>query len=322
MTHDPATRNMEGAAVTTQLPTRVEGPHAVATTRLVKTYGRETAVDGIDLQVPEGAVYVLIGPNGAGKTTTLRILLDLTRPTAGTARVLGLDTRERGPQVRAQVGYVPERLEWGYGWMRVGRLLEHHAAFHPTWDHEYASHLARAFELRLDKPLGKLSKGQARRVQLTLALAHRPRVLVLDEPTDGLDPIMRDETLGLLMDHIAQTPTTTIISTHLVHEADRLADHVGMLRGGRLITQAPRDALRRMLRRYRADVPDGWAGVPDLNGAVAQRAGLGREIQWLVWGEEPEITARLKHAGATVRDVSAVTLEEATLALLGRKDMS
>jgi ABC-2 type transport system ATP-binding protein len=308
--------------MTTQLPTRLDGPHGVATHSLGKRYGSEVALRGVDLQVPEGAVYVLIGPNGAGKTTTLKILLDLVRATEGTAEVLGMDARTVGPAVRAQIGYVPERLDWGYGWMRVGRLLEHHSAYHPTWDREYATQLVRAFDLGLDRRVGRLSKGQARRVQLTLALAHRPRVLVLDEPTDGLDPIMRDETLGLLTNHLADTPTTTLISTHLIHEADRLADHVAMLRAGRLVMQAPRDVMRFMLRSYRADVPDGWSGVADLNGAVTQRAGLGREIRWLVWGEEAEITAKLARAGATVREVSPVTLEEATLALLGGKDLA
>jgi ABC-2 type transport system ATP-binding protein len=307
--------------MTTPLPQRLDGPHAVATHGLVKRYGRDAvALQGIDLQVPEGAVYVLIGANGAGKSTTLRVLLDLVRATAGRAEVLGLDTRARPSEVRAQIGYVPERLEWGYGWMRVSRLLDYHAAYYPTWDAAYAARLARAFELRLDRRVGKLSKGEGRRVQLTMALAHRPPLLVLDEPTDGLDPIMRDETLGLLADHIAETPTTTLISTHVVHEAERLADHVGMLQRGRLVTQAPRDALHLRLRRYRAEVPDGWAGAPGLNGAVAQRAGFGRDIHWLVWGEEREVTAQLARAGAVVRDVTPVTLEEATLALLGRKE--
>ena len=293
----------------------------MATQGLVKRYGAEPALNGVDLQVPEGAVYALIGPNGAGKTTTLKILLDLVRATDGSAEVLGMDTRTRGPEVRAQIGYVPEQHDWGYGWMRVGRLLEHHATFYPAWDRDYAARLASAFELRLDKKVGQLSKGQRRRVQLALALAHRPRLLVLDEPTDGLDPIMRDETVGLLAEHIAENPTTTLISTHLIHEVDRLADHVAMMRGGRLVTQASRDTMRRMLRRYHTEVPAGWEGVPELNGAVAQRAGLGRDVHWLVWGEERDITTKLTRAGATVRAVAAVTLEEATLTLLGRKEL-
>ncbi|CAA9296450.1 MAG: Efflux ABC transporter, ATP-binding protein [uncultured Gemmatimonadetes bacterium] len=307
--------------MTAALPIHLaDGPFAVATQGLTKRFGRETALRGVDLQVPEGAVYVLVGPNGAGKSTTLRVLLDLLRADEGRAEVLGLDPRTRGPEARAQIGYVPERHDWGYGWMRVGRLMEHHAVFFPTWDREYAVHLARAFDLRLDRKLGKLSKGQARRVQLALALAHRPRLLVLDEPTDGLDPVMRDETLGLLAEHIAETPTTVLISTHVVHEVDRLADHLGVMRDGRLVIQAQRDLMHRMLRRYRADVPEGWSGAPGLNGTVLRQGGIGREIQWSIWGEEREVVERLTRAGATVRAAAPLTLEDAALALLSRKE--
>ena len=303
------------------LPTRLPaGPFAVATEGLSKMYGRELALDGVELQVPEGAVYVLVGPNGAGKTTLLRTLLDLVRADAGIAEVFGLDSRTHGPRVRAQIGYVPERHDWGYGWMRVGRLLEHHAAFYPTWDHEYTDRLVRAFDLRLDRRFGKLSKGQARRVQLTLALAHRPPLLLFDEPTDGLDPVMRDETLGMLAEHLTETPTTVLISTHLVHEVERLADHLGVLRGGRLQAQLPVGALHHGLRRYRAEVPEGWRGVPTLNGAVIRRTSTPREVQWTVWGDEAELLQHFARAGATVRDAAPLSLEDATLALLSRRE--
>lgn len=307
--------------MTSALPTRLdETPLAVATHGLDKHFGREVALRGVELQVPVGAVYVLVGPNGAGKSTTLRILLDLVRADRGTAEVFGLDTRARSPEVRAQIGYVPERHDWGYAWMRVGRLLEHHATYFPRWDPEYAARLSRAFDLQTHKRFGRISKGQARRVQLVMALAHRPPLLVLDEPTDGLDPVMRDETLGILADHIAETPTTLLISTHLVHEVDRLADHLGVMRNGELATQLRRDELHRSLRRYRADVPEGWSGAPGLNGTVVRRSGIGREIQWSVWGDEAEVIRHLSAAGATVRDAAPLTLEDATLALLSKKD--
>ncbi|HEX2186086.1 MAG TPA: ABC transporter ATP-binding protein, partial [Chloroflexota bacterium] len=251
------------------LPVRLDaGALSVRTDGLAKRFGPEFSLADVGLQVPEGAVYVLVGPNGAGKTTTLKILLGLLRPDAGVVDVLGMDPRAQGPRVRAQVGYVPERTDWGYPWMRVGRMLEHHAVYFPAWDAAYAARLARAFELPLHKPLGKLSKGLARRVHLTLALAHRPPLLLLDEPTDGLDPVMRDETLGMLAEHVAETGCTVLVSTHLVHEVDRLADHLGVIQGGRLTAQLARDTLHRMLRRYRADIPEGWRGVPDLDGTV------------------------------------------------------
>jgi ABC-type Mn2+/Zn2+ transport system ATPase subunit len=181
---------------------------AVETRELSKTYKTIAAVTKITLQVPTGAVYLLVGPNGAGKSTTIKILLDLVAPTAGSAQVMGLDPQKHAALARANVGYVPEQLNWGYAWMRTGRLLEHHARYFPSWDWSYARTLFEAFELKLGQKLGTLSKGQGRRVHLAMALAHRPPILVLDEPTDGLDPVMRDETLGVLVDHLATTPTT------------------------------------------------------------------------------------------------------------------
>jgi ABC-2 type transport system ATP-binding protein len=266
--------------MTSSLPTRLrDGELAVDTRGLTKRFGDQVALNDVTLQVPTGAVYLLVGPNGAGKSTTLKVLLDLVRAEQGTADVFGLDTRQRAPEVRANVGYVPERPDWGYGWMRVGRLLEHHALYYPTWDQTYAAKLAQKFELRMDRKMGVLSKGQARRVHLTMALAHRPPLLLLDEPTDGLDPFMRDETLGVIADHLAESPTTVVLSTHHVEEVEGLADHIGVLRNGELRAQMSRDDLNANLRRYRVEVPDGWSGVASLNGTVLRRVTTPREVQ-------------------------------------------
>jgi ABC-2 type transport system ATP-binding protein len=302
------------------LPTALDsGPFAIQTSGISKRYGTHLALDGVDLQVPEGAVYLLIGPNGAGKSTTLRTLLGLTPPDSGSVSVFGLDVARHGPQVRARIGYVPEQLNWGYGFMRVQDLLDHHAAFYTAWDRGYLEVLSKAFSLKLDRRVSRLSKGEARRVHLTLALAHRPSLLVFDEPTDGLDPVMLDETMALLADHLAESPTTVIISTHHVHEIDKLADHVGVMRDGRLMLQSTRGTLHQRLRRYRAEVPDGWAGAPSLEEFVLRRGAVGREIQWSIWGDEREVVQRLAVAGAVVRDVSPLTLDDAALALLSRK---
>jgi len=306
--------------MTSPLPTTLPDANlAVATRALSKKYGTQTALHDVALQVPAGAVYLLVGPNGSGKSTTLKILLDLVRPDAGTAELFGLGAEVHAPQVRANVGYVPERTDWGYGWMRVGRLIEYHARFFPRWDTQYATRLATQFELSLDRKMGVLSKGQARRVHLLMALAHRPPLLLLDEPTDGLDPLMRDETLGVLADHLAETPTTVLLSTHHVEEVERLADHIGVLRSGELRAQMPIEVLQRGLRRYRLEVPDGWQGVPALNGAVLRRVSAAREAQWTIWGPETEIQAHITRSGATIRDAAPLTLLDATLALLNPK---
>jgi ABC-2 type transport system ATP-binding protein len=307
--------------MTSSLPTRLrDGELAVDTRGLTKRFGDQVALNDVTLQVPTGAVYLLVGPNGAGKSTTLKVLLDLVRAEQGTADVFGLDTRQRAPEVRANVGYVPERPDWGYGWMRVGRLLAHHALYYPTWDQTYAAKLAQKFELRMDRKMGVLSKGQARRVHLTMALAHRPPLLLLDEPTDGLDPFMRDETLGVIADHLAESPTTVVLSTHHVEEVEGLADHIGVLRNGELRAQMSRDDLNANLRRYRVEVPDGWSGVASLNGTVLRRVTTPREVQWTVWGPEAEIVQKLSGAGGTVREVVPLSLIDATLALLNPND--
>lgn len=294
-------------------------PLAIATRSLVKRFGRTAALVGVDLTVPEGSVYVLVGPNGVGKTTTLNVLLDLVVADSGTAEVLGLDTRAQGARVRAQIGYVPERHDVAYGWLRVGALLRYHAAYYPAWDAAYAAELSRMFELRPDARYGSISKGQQRRVQLVLALAHRPPVLLLDEPTDGLDPVMRDQALAALADHLARFPTTILLSTHLVHEAERLADHLGVMRAGRIEMQLPRETLRRRLCSYRMQVPDGWAGAPELARAVVRRNGSQPEMAWTIWGEEAEVAERLRGSGATIRAIEPLTLADAALALLARQ---
>ncbi|MDX1623591.1 MAG: ABC transporter ATP-binding protein [Gemmatimonadota bacterium] len=302
------------------LPTELDRMSlTVETESLTKRFGAKEALRGLDLQVPEGAVYLLVGPNGAGKTTTLRILMNLLKADSGAARVLSFDPRRDGPEVRARTGYVPERHDRGYPWMTVARTIEHHAAYRPGWDAAYANRLAEVFEIEAEREFGDLSKGQARRVQLLLALAHRPPLLLLDEPTDGLDPVMRDVTLGLLAEHVAESPTTLLISTHRVYEMERMADHVGVLHEGRLLAQTSRERLHRMLRRYLLQIPERWEREPDLDGVV-RKSGNGREVQWTVWGEEAEVSDRLARAGATVREVVPLTLDEATITLLGRRE--
>jgi ABC-2 type transport system ATP-binding protein len=306
--------------MTSPLPILLDGgPFAIATHGLRKSYGSLHALDGVDLQVPEGSVYVLVGPNGAGKTTLLKTLLDLVRAREGRAEVLGLDPVAEGPRVRAQVGYVPERHDSVEAPLSVAAQLRYHAAFLVRWDAAYAAELLRVLEVDPGRPLNGLSKGEVRRVQLILALAHRPPLLLLDEPTDGLDPLMRDTVLEVLAAHLAETPTTVVLATHHASEVERLVDHVGVLRDGRLTAQLPLHELKRKLLRYRAEVPAGWQGVPGLNGAVLQRAGGGREIRWTVWGDEIETLAHLAASGAMVREAAPVHLDDAVLALLGKE---
>ena len=292
--------------------------YAVRTSGLTKRFGRHVAVSDVSLTLPTGSVYVLIGPNGAGKTTTFRMLLGLLTPDGGEAEVNGLAVSPAGGS-RASLGYVPENRALPYTWLRVRDVLSHHSRYFPTWDAAYATRLIEAMELRMDAKFGKLSKGEARRVELTMALAHRPRLLMLDEPTDGLDPVIRSTVLSLLAEHMTESETSMLIATHLVYEMERFADHVGVMRKGKLVAQMDRVDMQTRLRRYLLDVPESWS-APNLPLTILKQNGTPRERRWTIWGDEAEVTSRLIASGANVRAATPLTLEEAALALLSERE--
>ncbi len=302
-----------------ELPTALNATsYAVRTSGLGKVFGRRAAVTDLALTVPEGSVYVLVGPNGAGKTTTFRMILGMLKPSSGSVDVLGVKAGPNG-DTRARIGYVPEGRTVPYKWIRVRDLLAHHARYFPSWDAKYAAHLSDALELRPSEKYSKLSKGEARRVELVMALAHRPSLLLLDEPTDGLDPVIRATVLSLVAEHMTETPTTLLIATHLVYEMERFADHIGVMRGGKLVAQVNRDAMQLKLRRYLLDVPESWS-APDLPLTVLKENGTPRERRWTIWGDEAHVRGQLTSAGANVRGVTPLTLDEAALALLSMKE--
>lgn len=302
--------------MTAQIPTMLSADRfAVRTQSLTKRYGKHFALDRADFCIPENAFYVLVGPNGAGKTTFFKLLLELIVPTSGSIDVLGIDPRVDGARVRAHIGYVPESSADLYTWMDVKRALAFHRAYFPAWDHQYAAQLMTRLQLREGK-LQKLSKGETRRVQLIMALAHRPPVLLLDEPSDGLDPQGREIFTEILASHIADNATTVIVSTHLVFELERLADHLAVLGNGHVVAQLSTDELRRKLKRYVVNASNGVHVIPPAD-ATVHLNGSEREKAWTLWGEEQFVTSHLRENGAEIRDVRSLTLHEAAVAFLG-----
>lgn len=288
---------------------------AVATHALSKLFGRATALQDVDLRVPAGAVYMLAGENGAGKSSLLRLLLNLERPSSGQAEVAGLATDRHGARVRARVGYVPEGFGMGPRWMTVERWFAERAVYYPAWDADYADALCRRLDIDVSRRISQLSKGQARRAQIVAAMAHRPPLLLLDEPTDGLDPAARDTVLELTSDHLSQTDCTILVSTHLIYELDALVDQVGVLSHGRLTAQMPRNALRDTVKSYRIRGPEDWETASDLP-EVLHRGRFGREYSWVIRGDETEVAARITASGGEVRDVASLTLHDAVVHLM------
>jgi ABC-2 type transport system ATP-binding protein len=297
-------------------------PLVIDTSSIGKRFGKTAALAGLELAVPEGAVYLLVGPNGAGKTSAIRLLLGQLRADSGRATVFGLDPKSEGATIRASVGYVPENGIPIYGWMSVRGLLRYHASYFANWDDEYAGRLIEALEVRVRVRFGKLSKGEKRRVQLVMALAHRPRLLLLDEPTDGLDPVIRDRFFGLLADHLAATPTSVLISSHLVYESEMFADHLGVLKAGRLTAQLDRETIKQNLRRYVSELPRDESVIADIAGSVIARRDTGNETDWVVWGKESAVNEVLWRAGAKTRDIKGLTLEEVARVLMDREEVT
>ena len=280
---------------------------------------RNEAVHDLSFSVPEGSVFALLGPNGAGKTTTIKMLLNLLRPTTGEARVLGVDSRRLGEHELAQLGYVSENQQLPL-WMTVRQLLDYCRPFYPTWDPALEKTLLAQFELPEDRMLKHLSRGMLMKAALLSSLAYRPKLLVLDEPFSGLDPLMRHEFVRGVLEVSTLGDWTVLVSSHDIEDVERLADHIGMIENGRMKLSEPADSLS---GRFRSVELTGASFDEALKPAGAlewSRAGnLTKFIATDYAGEASERAWRERWPEATLR-VVPLTLREIfiTLARAGR----
>ena len=219
----------------------------ISVSGLTRRFGAKTALASVNLCMPRGAVYGLVGENGAGKTTLIKHILGLLRADSGTVRVFGVDPVADPVAVLARIGYLSEENDLP-GWMRVDELIRYSRAFYPGWDDGYAEELRRSFALDPMAKIRNLSKGEKARVGLLIALAYRPELLVLDEPSSGLDPIVRREILDAVIRTIAVEGRTVLFSSHLLEEVEKVADHVTMISQGKILLSAPLQAIRESQR--------------------------------------------------------------------------
>jgi ABC-2 type transport system ATP-binding protein len=276
--------------------------------------GREFAIRDLAMTVPTGSVYGFLGPNGSGKTTTLRLLLGMLPIHDGTVNLLGHDVPAGVHKALAKIGYVPERLHL-YPSLTVEETLRYHAAFYPDWDNTRAENLRREFALRAEQTVDRLSKGESGKLMMLVALAHNPDLLVLDEPTDGLDPVVRRDVLAALLEYVSSRGATVLISSHLIHEQERICDHVGVMDGGRLLAEMPMPAFRggiKRLRVSRAPIDRGTLPFTLLSRGVT----AGREEEWVVRGWQPAMREYFAAAESELREVIDLDLEESFVELL------
>jgi ABC-2 type transport system ATP-binding protein len=232
------------------------GALAIRTQGLTLAYRHGRGISDVDLEVPAGEVFGFLGPNGAGKTTTIRVLLDLMRPTAGSASVLGLDSHGESLKIRERTGYLPGDFSLPPS-LTGSQVLDWLSSLRPNTPPDRREELVQRFAVQLDRPMKQLSKGNRQKIGLVQAFQHSPELVILDEPTSGLDPLMQDEFHRLVRDYVAEGGTV-FLSSHSLDEVQHTADRVGIIRDGRLVTVETVDDLRgRGVRRVTLTVAAG-----------------------------------------------------------------
>jgi beta-exotoxin I transport system ATP-binding protein len=293
---------------------------AIETSALSKTYrGGVRALDGLELRVERGEVFGFLGPNGAGKSTTIRLLLDLIRPTSGSAALLGLDTRRTGVAARRRVGYLPGDLRL-YDRLTGREQLDSLVRLRGVRDGAYRDELVARFTAPLDRPIRELSKGNRQKVGLVQAFMHRPELVSLDEPTAGLDPLVQREFRRLVLETKADG-RTVFLSSHVLSEVQHVADRVGLIRDGRLLVVEAVETLRQRAA-VRVEVafasppePSAFDGVPN----VRELARHGNTVLFALHGEADPLVKALARHRVLGLDSHEADLEDVFLSLYGEE---
>jgi ABC-type multidrug transport system ATPase subunit len=289
---------------------------ALQTHSLVKTYGfgrkQIRAVDGLSLNVPEGSIYGLLGRNSAGKTTTIRMAMGLARPTSGSIEVFGLNPGKDPERVSVlqQVGYVPEGKTLGV--LPARKLLERNRSFYPdTWSDDLARKIVRRLELPLDTPFARLSLGNKTKAILACAIAQRSRLLILDEPTTGLDPVALDALLRLLVEDCTSEGRTILLSSHQLSEIEQIADHIGIMDHGKILLEGPLDDIRAGFRRLTVT----GSALPASGPSILRMKREAHATHYVIQRDPETFTEELARNGATIVDSSPLSLNEIFLEL-------
>jgi ABC-2 type transport system ATP-binding protein len=299
--------------------TEAETP-VVSIRELSRQFRSKLALDDVSLEVVRGQVFGLVGANGAGKTTLLKHILGLLKPATGSVRVFGLDPVSQPVDVLGRIGFLSEDRDLPM-WMRVWELMRYSQAFYPRWDPDYAEELRCQFQLDPHAQIKHLSRGELAKAGLLVALAHRPELLVLDEPSSGLDPVVRREMLEAIVRTVADEGRTVLFSSHLLDEIERVSDQVAMMAEGRVVL---RGALTDILESHhrltlRFEVPPPLP--PTFSGALSV-SGAGLEWTVLCNGARREIASQAGEIGARIVAEETASLDEIFIARVGRKARS
>ncbi|MEK6259317.1 MAG: ABC transporter ATP-binding protein [Planctomycetota bacterium] len=240
----------------------VNSTPVICTRQLKKSFGSKAVLQGVDLNVPAGAVVGLVGTNGSGKSTLIKCLLGLLRPTSGTISLLGEEPWNLSASAKSRLGYVPQIVRL-YPWMKVRHVVAYTSAFYDSWDSTWVETLLDRWELPREHRIAPLSPGQLQKLALVLALGYRPELLVLDEPVASLDPVARREFLRSLLELCQDERHTVLFSTHITSDLERVASHLAVLKHGRIVLFDELDAVKDRVKRLRVtaanDLPPDFA---------------------------------------------------------------
>jgi ABC-2 type transport system ATP-binding protein len=290
--------------------------HAIATRGLVKRYGQQEAVNGLEMRVPGGAVYGFLGRNGAGKSTTIKMLMGLARPDAGSASVLGLDCATQTVDILRRVAFVGENKTL-YGELTPEEMVRFTRGFYPRWSAPAAETCARRLDVPMRQRFKTLSKGNRAKVWLLLALGQAADLLVFDEPTAGLDPVNQDTVLQLLAEGAGAGTSTVFFSSHDLGEVERICDWVGIVDAGRMLLEARLDDIR---EHYRLVIAEGRDLPMERAAPVESATRRGSFSRYLVARDADGFAARLRSLGASVTEVTPLSLRDVFLELVRKED--
>lgn len=287
---------------------------AVQWSNVTRRFGRKTAVDRLELAVEPGTVLGLVGRNGSGKTTSLKLAHGILWPDSGRIRVLGMDPVDQGLELRTRVSLLTEESAL-YPWMTVREILDFGGALHPRWDASLAATLTRRLDLDPSARIKTLSRGTQAKVALALAVASRPEVLLLDDPTAGLDPLVRREILQEVLESLSGEGGAVVYASHLIHDIERVSDRVAFLDEGQLTLEGSVDELKQGVRRARAVFEGDAPAQVDVPGKIDCQT-RGRVLTVVARGVNGELDTALRQLGAKEVEVEPISLEEILVACL------
>ncbi len=284
---------------------------------LTKTYGKYKALDGLNLHVKQGSVFGLLGPNGSGKTTLIKHLVGVFENETGTVKIDGKDVFDNA-EVKGETIYIPDDVFF-FSQYSILEMANFYASLYPNWSWERFEILKQAFPIDVKRRVTKLSKGMQKQVAFWLSICARPKVMILDEPVDGLDPVMRKKVWNLVLQDVVEYGTTVLVSSHNLRELEDICDHVGIMFNGKMMIERELDNMKSDIHKlqlaYAGDIPE---KILDSE-SILHQTQSGSVIQYIVRGDRNTIINKVRGTNPVILDILPLTLEEIFIYELGDK---